>query len=202
MIDLGRTEFGVDLDAVNTRSFQNIPGLDESEVRISQDQIQFVRIVKNIRTTSALFFSGKAKSGDTNFAADPGFVKHNHEYTQWEEELPQHLRITYNQDGSPPWIPFHFAANLQCYHLLSKLMHHRPQMNFSGDSDPEAARETMMICYSAATKICRLHEAILQHSGLSGLLCMLRGINLAIYTVLTCTMLHLVSELALVVLLD
>jgi hypothetical protein len=38
-----------------------------------------------------------------------------------------------------------------------------------------------------------LQEGLLQSFGMTGLLCMQRGINFTIYCVLTCTVLHLVS---------
>ncbi|RAL60471.1 hypothetical protein DID88_000246 [Monilinia fructigena] len=41
--------------------------------------------------------------------------------------------------------------------------------------------------------LCRLQEAVLHSFGLTGLLCMQRGINFTIYCVLTCTVLHLVA---------
>lgn len=53
----------------------------------------------------------------------------------------------------------------------------------------------MEVCYESSKKICRLQEAIFHTFGLSGLLCMQRGINFVIYTVLTCTMIHLVRLL-------
>lgn len=51
----------------------------------------------------------------------------------------------------------------------------------------------MMICYSSAKLLCRLQEVVLQSFGMTGLLCMQRGINFTIYGVLTCTVLHLVA---------
>ena len=148
--------------------------------------------MKNIRLTSRLFVTGKKR--DANFAVDPDFTQHNNDFEIWMQRLPPHLQIAYKSDGSPPWIPFHFVANLHCYHLLSVVMHHRPQIDFSPGADHDLSRQKFATCYTAATQICRLHEAVVQKSGLNGLLCMLRGINLAIYTVLTCTMLHLVSN--------
>lgn len=52
----------------------------------------------------------------------------------------------------------------------------------------------MEVCYDSAKKMCRLQEAVFHAFGLSGLLCMQRGINFVIYSVLTCTMIHLVSQ--------
>lgn len=150
-----------------------------------------MRSVKNLRRTSALFAAGKKRNQD--FAQDPEFVRHNADYDAWFEQLPQHLQITYPPDGSPPWIPFHVAANLHCYNLLSSMMHRRPQLDFSSRTHHHEAHRQLVIGYTEATKICRLHEAILQNYGLNGLLCMTRGVNLTIYTVLTCTMLHLVG---------
>ena len=47
---------------------------------------------------------------------------------------------------------------------------------------------------ATAKILCRLQEAILGAFGLTGLLCMQRGINFTIYAILTCTMIHLVSS--------
>lgn len=151
-----------------------------------------VRLVDNIRRTSSLYTKIRKSGG--NFADDPEFVQHNTSYYRWTDKLPPHLQIEFNPDGSAPVLPFHFAANLQCYHWLSVVMHHRPQLSSSAGIHDMAWKNTIITCYSAATKICRLHEAILQHWGLNGLLCMQRGINTAIYTILTCAMLHLVSH--------
>lgn len=188
----GRTDFSVDMDSVNSVIGQAVPGVDESEVRISQDQIHMVRIVKNIRQTSSIYT--RARKSGTDLADDPDFVRHNTSYYRWTEGLPRHLQIDFKANTSAPWIPFHFAANLHCYHWLGVIMQHRPQLQSDAGINDRAWKHTIITCYSAATKICRLHEAILEQWGLNGLLCMLRGINTAIYTILTCTMLHLVSR--------
>ena len=188
----GRYDYATDMDTIDLQVPQGIPGVDYSELKISQDQTYFVRLIFNIRQTITGFIRVKTTGG--YFATDKNFIKLNQEYRRLGEELPAHLRVKYLENSSTPSIPFHYAANLQCYQLLGIIMHHRPQLESKTQNfDDGSWKETMITCYSAATKICRIHEAILQNFGLNGLLCMVRGINTAIYTILSCTMLHLVA---------
>lgn len=189
-LHIGRFEFSIDVNSINVDVPQSVPGIDEQELRVVQDQTQMVRSVKNLRLTSQQYAAGKKRNQD--FAQDAEFVRHNADYDAWFEQLPQHLQITYPSDSSPPWIPFHVAANLHCYNLLSSMMHRRPQLDFSSKMHHSEASRQLVIAYTEATKICRLHEAVLRAFGLNGMLFMTRGVNLTIYAVLTCTMLHLV----------
>lgn len=66
-------------------------------------------------------------------------------------------------------------------------------MNANSFSAGGSWKQHMESCYSSAKAMCRLQEGIMQAFGLSGLLCMQRGINFVIYSVLSCTMIHLVS---------
>ncbi|KFY43231.1 hypothetical protein V494_02060 [Pseudogymnoascus sp. VKM F-4513 (FW-928)] len=50
-----------------------------------------------------------------------------------------------------------------------------------------------MIAYTNAKLLCRLQEAVIDTFGMSGLLCMIRGVNYVVYSILTCTVLHLVA---------
>lgn len=74
-------------------------------------------------------------------------------------------------------------------------MLHRAQLvasqSFATDS---TWRHHMILCHNSAKILCRLQEAILETFGLTGLLCMQRGINFTIYAILTCTLIHLVSS--------
>lgn len=124
---------------------------------------------------------------------DPEFVKMNPEFHSWLSDLPPDLGISYPPDGSTPWLASAFVGNLHSYYYLSIILFHRPQLAFL---DPTAAdgqwKHNMMICYDAAKTLCKIQEAVLQGFGLSGLQCMLRGINFTIYAVLACVVLHLV----------
>ena len=187
----GRTDFAVHIDTVDFDIPKSIQGLDESELRISQQFSYFMRLIKNLRGTSMIFAKLRKKKPD--WALDPEFVAQNAVFEPWLRSLPPHLQITYPDDGSPPYIPFHFVANIHSYHHLSIIMHHRPQLQTAAEVMDSSWRDLMNTCYSAAKKLCRLQEAILQNFGLPGLLCMLRGINFTIYSIMTCTMVHLVS---------
>ena len=149
-----------------------------------------MQVISNIRETNQLY--GKLKKRKKDWPLEPEFVHHNQAFALWSRNLPRDLHISLPQDGSPPWIPSHFIANLHSYHHLTVVMHHRPQLQFSMDFN-NSWKQHMYICYSSAKTICRLQEAILQQYGLPGLLCMQRGINFTIYAILTCTILHLVS---------
>lgn len=188
----GRYDFSIELDTVDLHVPQSLPGFDFSELKISQDQTYFARLIYNIRSTINAVV--RVKASGTNCATDEAFLRLNQEYVRFGDELPPHLRVKYPDDASPPSIPFHLAANLQCYQLLGIIMHHRPQLESRTQNfDDGSWKDIMFTCYDAATKICRLHEAIMQSYGLNGILCMVRGINTAIYTILSCTMLHLVA---------
>ena len=171
-------------------STSRLTGLDESEAQISRQFSYLMRVISNIRETAQLH--GRLKKRKKDWPLEPEFVHHNQVFEQWIHNLPRDLHISFPQDGSPPWIPSHFIANLHCYHHLTVVMHHRPQFQFSMDFNG-TWKQHMEICYTSAKMICRLQEAILRQYGLPGLLCMQRGINFTIYAILTCTILHLVS---------
>jgi hypothetical protein len=167
------------------------PALDNSEYQISCQFTQYTRIVKNIYQTSILHAKLRKKTAE--WALDPAFVGHNADFPMWLRELPEEMQIIYPQDGSAPWIPSHFIANLHCYHYLGLIMHLRPQLHAVSESYDGIWKQHMISCYSAAKNMCKLQEAVLKTYGLPGLLCMQRGISFTIYGVLTCTMLHLVA---------
>ncbi|KAF2468272.1 uncharacterized protein BDR25DRAFT_327025 [Lindgomyces ingoldianus] len=187
----GRFDFGVYLDTVDFEMPTLIPGLDRAEFQISRQFAQYIRIVKNIQQTT--LSHGKLRKKRKDWALDPEFVGHNADWPVWLRELPNDMQIVYPQDGSAPWIPSHFIANMHCYHYLGVIMHLRPQLQVLSDSYDGVWKQHMISCYSAAKNMCKLQEAILKTYGLAGLLCMQRGMSFTIYAVLTCTMLHLVA---------
>jgi hypothetical protein len=135
------------------------------------------------------------KRGLKDFAIDPEFVKIDSYIDAWREELPADMRLTYPADGSPPWIPSHYIGNLHAYYNLAIIMLRRPQLGLSASYGVNGDwKRQMSAAYAAAKRMCRLQEAILEQYGLMGLLCMLRGVGFTIYGVLTCTVLHLVSQ--------
>lgn len=187
----GRTTFVVNLNTVDLNAPRSNYGLEESDLRISQDHIQFVRVIYNIRQTSKRYAELNKKK--LNWATDPSYTQHNSDFQPWIQNLPHHLQIIYPKDNSPPRVPFHFVANIHSYHWLSVIMQHRPQLEMVSSVSPEDYSMKFKICYEAATKICRLHEAILNQWGFESLLCMVRGINFTIFAALTCTLFHLAA---------
>lgn len=188
----GRHDFGVAEDTVDYEMPRPSPALDAAEFQVSRQFAQFIRIIRNIQQTTLMHVKLKKKSND--WAVDPSFVAHNKDYPAWLRELPDDMQIIYPQDGSAPWIPSHFVANMHTYHHLGVIMHLRPQLHAVSDSYDGIWKQQMVSVYTAAKNMCKLQEAVLKTYGLPGLLCMQRGISFTVYAVLTCTMLHLVSE--------
>ncbi|KAM5467181.1 hypothetical protein MferCBS49748_004112 [Microsporum ferrugineum] len=187
----GRSEFGVETDTVEVRPSWDIPNLDAYEVERSRQFSYFVHNALNIRRIVDVFHRLK-KTKD--WGANPQFVRNNPLFEAWYNSLPPDLMVTYPPDGSPPWIPSHFVANMHSHFELAKIMLHRPQFvaasSFSAGGE---WRHHFSICYSSAKALCRLQEALLSTFGVSGFLCMQRGINFSIYCILTSVMLHLVA---------
>lgn len=172
-----------------------IPGLDPYELQISRQFTQYVRALKNVHFTTVMH--GKLRKKSADWALEPIFVGHNADFPIWMRELPDDMQIHYPSDGSAPWIPSHFIANMHSYHHLGIIMHLRPQIHAISDPYDGMWKQHMLTCYSAAKHLCKLQEAVLKTYGLPGLLCMIRGISFTIYAILTCTMLHLVSSICL-----
>ncbi|KAK2818454.1 hypothetical protein FQN49_007885, partial [Arthroderma sp. PD_2] len=187
----GRSEFGVETDTVETRPTWDIPNLDAYEAERSRQFGYFVLNALNIRRIVDVFHKLK-KTKD--WGANPQFVRNNPLFEAWHNSLPPDLMVTYPPDGSPPWIPSHFVANMHSHFELAKLMLHRPQF-VAASSFPAGGewRHHFSICYRSAKALCRLQEALLSSFGVSGFLCMQRGINFSIYCILTSVMLHLIA---------
>jgi hypothetical protein len=109
-------------------------------------------------------------------------------------ELPQDVQVTFPADGSPPFLPTHFLGNLHIQHCLGVVMLNRPQLASLDATNPDGKwKRHMVIAYTKAKLLCRLQEAVLDSYGMNGLLCMIRGVNYIVYSILTCTVLHLVA---------
>ena len=182
---------GVDHETVDVDLPRPMLGIDPSDFEISR---QFTFLVRNLRNVSMLIGTYIKIRKQKDWAMDPRFINLNTTVSKWTSELPSDFQITYPANGAPPQLASHFLGNLHSYHHLFIIMLHRPQLmlsrSFSAGGD---WKQHMTQCYTSAKSLCRLQEAILQQFGLSGLLCMQRGINFAIYCILTCTMIHLVG---------
>jgi len=182
----------VDPETVDMRPTLDIRGLDQYEKERSRQYAYFVRNAHHIRIMSDLYHKVKKQK---DWGSDSRFMQTNPLVADLLRNLPVDLQVNYPADGSPPWIPSHFVGNMHCHCHLAIILLHRVQLvasqSFAAGGD---WRVHFSLCYSSAKSICRLQEAILERFGLPGLLYMLRGINFAIYCILTCTMLHLVSD--------
>ena len=182
---------GVDPNSVDFSVPRPTPGIEPSDYQASRQFTYLVRMIRNVRTMSDIYAKVRRQKGWGN---DPQFAKIVPELQRWLDELPRDLQLHLPEDGSPPWPPSHFVGNMHCYYHLTNIMLHRPQlMNSNSFSAGGSWKQHMDSCYSSAKAMCRLQEGIKHAFGLPGLLCMQRGINFVIYSVLSCTMIHLVS---------
>ena len=182
----------VDLETVDFSIERPSPTIEASDYQVSRQFTYLARNVKNVRNMSDLYTRIKKQK---DWASDPTFINLNPTVLKWLDDLPSDLRVTFPEGDAPPWLPNHFVGNMHAYYHLNIIMLHRPQlMSAHSFSTGGAWKQQMTLCYNSAKAICRLQAAVLQTFGLSGLLCMQRGINFVIYSVLTCTMIHLVSH--------
>jgi len=172
-----------------------LPGVDEVEYHASRNFTYFARVVGNVARMTKVYARIKKNK---DWGADPEFVQLNPTFHAWLNDLPPDMTVNFPPDGSPPWLPSPFIGNLHSYYYLSIIMLHRPQLQLLDPTGLDGQwRHHMMICYSSAKLLCRLEEGILQAFGLTGLQSMQRGVNFTIYSILTCTVLHLVGFLTL-----
>lgn len=191
----GRFDMGVDPDTVDFDQQRPVPGVETSDYQISRQFLYLVRNVRNVRHLHDTY--GKVKK-QKDWASDPKFTSLNPEAISWVDNLPKDFQVDYPEGDAPPWLPNHFVGNMHSYYHLNVIMVHRPQlMSSSSFAAGGSWKKHMEVCYDSAKKMCRLQEAVFHTFGLNGLLCMQRGINFVIYSVLTCTMIHLVSFLSL-----
>lgn len=192
LIDAGRTDMGVDPTTVNLSVPRPTPGIDSSDYQISRQFTYFVRKISNVRIMHDI--KGSVRQGEQkDWIADPRFVNLSSALQRWVEELPRDLQIQFPDDETPPWLSSHFVGNMHSYYHLTVIMLHRPQLMHSSSYADGSWKRHMAVCYGSSKAMCRLQEGVLQTFGVSGLLCMQRGINFVIYAVLTCTMIHLVG---------
>lgn len=170
--------------------------MDQFELDRSRQYSYFVKNAYHIRVVTETYHKIKRQK---DWAVNPRFTENNPLFGDWYQSLPQDLQVTYPEDGSPPWLPSHFVGNMHTHYHLAIVMLHRPQLMVSSKSfKADGGWKThMSLCWSSAKCLCRLQEAIISRFGLQGLRFMQRGINFTVYSILTCTMLHLVSYIVL-----
>jgi hypothetical protein len=189
----GRTDFGVDPKTVDIRPDPPHANIDDFDQNISRQYAYFIRNARNIRLIASV--AQKIKR-EKNWGLHEELVAYNTTFQKWTEEIPSDLRVNLPADGSVPKLASHFIGNMHTHYHLGIVMLRRPQLTASQeDFGPNSEwRKHMTVCYRSAKILCRLQEAVLAQYDLSGLLCMQRGINFTIYTILTCVMIHLVSK--------
>jgi len=165
--------------------------LGPQEFKISRQFTYLVQILRNIRKTITGFILLHKRGGDWSLHKE--YVDVEQYYNRFPLICPRDLQIM-SHDDSPTFVPSPFIGNMNAYYHLSIIMHHRPQIHYLMESVPgDAWKPYLVTCLDAAKKICRIQESILDTYHVEGLRFMLRGISFTIYSILTCTMLHLVS---------
>lgn len=188
----GRSDYGVELDTVDTSPTPPNSNIDDYEKMISKQFSYWVKNVLNIRGITETYHKLKRKNKD--WATDPTFVAYNEDFRKWPEEVPTDLQLPISADGSHPQLSSHFIANMHTHYQLGIVMLYKPQLTASKDfNNDEKWNYYMTTCYHAAKKICAYQEAILESFDIRGLACIQRGLSFPIYAILTCTMIHLVS---------
>ena len=189
----GRTDFAVELESVDFTVRPPSSEVDEFEYQTSRRTTYFTQAVRNIKQTNTLWQSMRRQKKE--WALDPMFVRQNEVIKTWLTKLPPDMQVQYADDDSPPWLGGnHHVAYLHAYHHLVVIMHHRPQLQTLLEKGDPNFKKHLEICNDSASLMCRLQEAVYRDFGLHGLQFMQRGIGFTIYSVLTCTMLHLVSS--------
>jgi hypothetical protein len=173
------------------RPHLDIPNLDQFEIQCSHQYAYFVLNAYYIRRIAETYHKIKKQP---DWVASPQLAQNNPVFTSFLQTLPRDLQVDYPDDGASPWLPSHFVGNMHSHCHLGIIMLHRPQLLASQFGASGEWKTHMSLCYSSAKSLCRLQEAILERFGLAGLLCMQRGVSFSIYAILTCTMLHLVSD--------
>lgn len=166
------------------------PGLDASDYQVSRQFTYMIRMVRQVRQLNDTY---RMLNRRKDWGTSAEIASLNPPALQWLDDLPSDLKPTFPDEDAAPWLPSHFVGNIHCYYHLLVIMLHRPQLMCSSSFSAGGSwKQHMALCYTSAKTMCRLQEGIHQTYGLSGFLCMQRGINFVIYAVLTCTMIHLV----------
>ncbi|QIW96471.1 hypothetical protein AMS68_001989 [Peltaster fructicola] len=189
----GRTDMNVDEDSVEMSIPFPAADLDAFEYQTSRRCTVLAQSVRNINHSLQIMIR-KRKTNPKDWCLDPEYAAYDEKMAAYIKDLPSDLQLHYPEDGSAPWLGGdHFVANLHIYYHLVVMQHHRPQLQAKLEKRDPTFKQHLDICAQSAALMCRNHEALYRDFGLHGLLFMLRGINFTVYSILTCTMLHLVA---------
>lgn len=187
----GRSDFGVDVETVDTSLAPPNSDMDDYEKTISRQFAYWVRNLRNIRGMTETYH--KLKRTNKDWAKDPKFLAYNDDFRKWPDDVPADLKISMTSTGPVPVLPSHFLANMHCHYHLGIVMLYKPQLNASKDfANDEKWKMMFLLCYQSAKQVCLYQEATVKQFDVMGLACMLRGLSFPIYAILTCVMVHLV----------
>lgn len=180
------------MDTVDYSVPRPINGPDDQEFQVSRNFTYFARVTRNVANLSSAYARLKKKKKE--WAIDPELQTLNLEFSQFLDEVPPDLVVSFPSDNTPPWLPSPFVGNMYSYYYLSLILLHRPQLSFLDPSEGDGLwKHHMVICYNSAKALCRLQEAIVNDFGLIGLQCAQRGFSFTVYAGLSCIVLHLVG---------
>ena len=187
----GRTDYAIDLETVDFSVPSRRSDVDETEYQISRRTAYFALCVRTNKQSSTIW--NQIRRYNKEWALDPMFVRQNDVIPALFRTLPSDMQIHFPEDEKPPYLGGdHYVAYLHCYHHIVVIIHHRAQFQTLLWKKDPAFNKHLTICNDAASKICRLQEALLRDYGLHGLKFMQRGIGFSIYAVLICLVLQLV----------
>jgi hypothetical protein len=178
------------MESLDLSILRPAPGIEDSEFYNTRNFSYLTRVVRNVRGIYNIYGRIKEKK---ELGIDQEFAQLNPSFDAWINDLPGDLQITFPPDGSPPRLASHFIGNLHTYHFLSIILLHQLQLTCMESTGLNKDwKYHIIVCYTSAKRLCRLQESIVQSFGITGLLCMQRGIDFTIHCVLTCTTLYLV----------
>jgi hypothetical protein len=182
----------VDPNSVDVSPNPPASDMNDFEASISRQFAYFLRNARNIRLITEVARKLKRKE---DWGLDKELISYNVAFHKWPSELPKDLQVVMPPDGSKPKLSSHFVGNMHSHYHLGIVMLRRAQLTASEKfADDDTWKQHMATCYNSAKALCRIQEAILSKYDLVGLLVMQRGINFTIYAILTCVMIHLVSQ--------
>ncbi|KAF2674193.1 hypothetical protein BT63DRAFT_408401 [Microthyrium microscopicum] len=186
-----RYEFSIDPETVDCNE-PNPDLLNGVEYQVSRQFTYMSRCIINVRKTIKSFLKLRRKGPD--WSLNEAYTSVESLYHKWTSDCPQDLQVVCPPDDSLPWIASPFVGNMAAYWHLSIVMHHRPQIHYLMEHVPgDSWRPYMLICLDSSKKIIRIFESMISTYKTESLRAMLRGISFTIYSVLTCTMLHLAA---------
>lgn len=185
-------EFQMDLADIDMSFLPNPPptdlNLSSDEIRLQNDFVHMATLVTILRRCSL----NHASSGIRfPFAAEPQRPILSETLLQWRANLPEHLTFRPTVEKK---LPSHFVGNLHLTYCLNVCLLHRAWIVSTGQYGATGEwRVHLRVCDDAARQATILFEMVFKQYGMSGIKCMFRGYNIALYGALIMAMIHAIS---------